>query len=932
MKSVKVILIVCFLICSNFSFGQGTGHPRIYITNEAKNDFVTSIEKVAWKKNLVEKKQQNLEKYLESWEKDPNWLVSRLQMNWKTKHDKVYLKGGDFSHSEGTAPVATVRYSGTRDWASDYKRPKLEDVEPYFDDPRGLFLENKNTGKKEWIHPSQAGFAIETINEQIMGLAEDAAFLYWLTNDEKYAEFAAPIFLTYMDGMHYRDAPIDLENSVQQHISGLASFEVIHEGIVVSLVSTYDFLYNYFEANNTSLDNAVAVFQKWGDQIIKNGIPDNNWNLFQARFLTYIGLVLDENATYKNGKGREYFLDHTFNTSTDRQLAIKESLLVYDHENGIWPESASYSVHVITTLLRIFTLLDHATNKNEFLNYPIVEKAALASFQYLFPNGYTVGFGDSNHKILPPENFELLIANYRKYDLHEKELLLSSLLNKIILEDLYTREADDFFQLFFYVDDLKTNDNKETPSLKSLTSPTFYASNVSMFNQRMGLGDDAIMVSTVGSFGNHAHANGISIELFANNYALGADMGKGPSYWHPTHREFYSRFPAHNTVIVDGKSDYSAMRSYNPFKLDNSYPKSGETPDFKTLTFSKVSFVEPETVSDQQRFTAIIKSHTAKSYMVDIFRSKKQQAGNQKHEYIYHNLGQSLNLYDKKNKHLELAPTEELSSKNGELKGYDYFSDKFKTETSRDIRAIFTLKSEGNPDNLMKLWIKGSPNQTIYSVKSPKSNALSKGTAPAEVVNEPLPTLILKRNEAAWENPFSVVFNPYIEGRENPVENVSFSSFEKYPHTQIINVLLHDKKTTDRIVVNASENDVAAEKSFHQKGLLSITRQLNARDTFDFLFLSGMYKYENNGWDIVSSGEAFTLSIEKTKSGYLLHNDHPITINMPFSKGKEPAELRLYQDGKLVSQRKGTTNRNNAEQLVFKLEKAYDKAVIVFPN
>ncbi|AWV97645.1 heparinase II/III domain-containing protein [Arcticibacterium luteifluviistationis] len=922
-----LIIILSLLFNVSASIAQSTDHPRIYINNASKADFLKTLEQIEWKNELVEKKKENLEKYLGLIKKDPQWLVSRLQMNWKTKHDKVYLKEGNFSHSEGSAPVPTVRYSGTRDWATDYNRPKLEDVIPYLDDPRGLYLEHKKTKKLEWIHPSKAGHAIEKINEQIMGIAEDAAFLFWLTNEQKYAELAAPIFLTYMDGMHYRDAPIDLENTNQANISGLATFEVIHEGIVVSLVTAYDFMHDYLVSKNTNLDNSIAVFQKWGDQIIDKGIPDNNWNLFQARFLTYIGLVLEDNQTYKNGKGREYFLDHTFKTSTDRQLSIEESLLVYDFETGIWPESPSYSVHVITTLLRILTLLDNATNQNEFLNYPIIEKAALASFQYLFPSGYTLGFGDSNHKILPPENFELLIANYQKYNNTEKEVLISSLLDEMISDDLYTRKAKDYFQLFFYLDKVKQASNKELPSLNSTT---FYAPNVSMFNQRMGTGDDAVMVSTVGSFGNHAHANGISLELFANKYVLGPDLGKGPSYWHDDHLNFYSRFPAHNTVVVDGKSDYAAMRTYNPYTLDNFYPKVGETPSFNKLTFSKVSFFEPETVSDQQRFTAIIKSNSAKPYIVDVFRSKKQKEGTQKHEYIYHNLGKSLEVFNSKGQPLNLTATDDLSSKKGDLKGYDYFSDKKKTVYSEDVQVLFRLKSNESPDNLMKLWVKGSPNQTVYYVNSPKSNALSEGTAPAEIVDDPLPTLILKREEAAWSNPFAVVFNPYFENGDNPIENVSYSSLAKYPNTQIIDVLLNDKKTVDRIVLNASENAVAAENSFFQRGLFSITRQLNIDNKLDFLFLSGMEKYENMGWDIISSGEPFTLTLESTAGGFLVSTDKPITINMPLAKGKE-AFIKLYNDAdKLIKSRKGTTNRNDDSQVVFKIEKAYKKIEITY--
>jgi len=38
---------------------------------------------------------------------------------------------------------------------------------------------------------------------------------------------------------------------------------------------------------------------------------------------------------------------------------------------------------------------------------------------------------------------------------------------------------------------------------------------------------------------------------------------------------------------------------------------------------------------------------------------------------------------------------------------------------------------------------------------------------------------------------------------------------------------------------------------------------------------------------------------------------------MPFVKGNEPAELRLYDQGKLIKSRKGTTNRNRESEVIF---------------
>ena len=931
-KISELAIILTIFIGFTQLLAQSGKYPRIYTTDEAKLDFLESVKNVEWKRQFVEEKKSKLEKYLKLCREEPNWLVSRLQMNWKTKHSKVFLNGIKFSHSDGEAPVPTVRYSGSRDPATDYVFPKFEELEPYLDDVRGMHLINKKTAEMEWVHPSQTGYGIEGVNSNIMLLVQDAAFLYWLTGETKYAEFAEIIFFTYIEGMFYRDAPIDLTNSAQQRISGLSSFEVIHDKIVVSLAVTYDFLHSYFEAKNINLSHTISVFQKWADQIINNGIPDNNWNLLQARYVIYTALVLDENEKYSNGKGREYYLERIINNSSERQIAIKEAVLQYDQETGIWPESPGYSVHTTKSFLQILTLLDNFTNKNELSNYPIIEKSVLTSFQYLFPSGYMVAFGDSKHGTIPPENFELLISNYRKYKQKAKELMLTSLLSGLIEKGDYERERKDLFELFFYVDSLQQTELENVEeSVSKLEWSTFYAPNVSLFIQRMATGDDAMMVSTVGSFGNHSHVNGIAIELFANNYVLGPDMSKGGSYWSPSYREYYSQFPAHNTVVVDGQSTYNRMRGYNPFTLDNYFPETGEsTTSFDNVTFSKVSFVEPQTMSDQQRLTAQIKTESGKGYILDIFRSRKKNPTSQKHEYFYHNLGQTLEILDSADNIIDLNPSDELGSSHGDITAYDYLTEKESVKSDDDVKALFTLKSKKVPDNHMKIWIKGSENQKIFSVKSPKSDALIKGSAPLEMLGEKIPTLILRRNEEAWNNPFALVFNPYIDGLKNPIKYVKFSDIPLNYETQKIEILHQDSITKDIIIANSSINDVTTENAFFQKGLLSIIRLSDTLMIPKFIFLAGVYKFEYDGWQILSKNKAVTLSIELIDGELHIQNDKPIVLNVPIKEGFLADNLKIYENGKLVSEEKGFVSRNNSEQVEFLLGKPYNNAVIEF--
>lgn len=927
----SIWLTIAFVIVGGIMvYGQKSVHPRIYTTNQNKAVFLQTIENVPWKKELVARKKERLQKYIALWKNDKEWLVSRLQMNWKTKHDKVYLEGGDFSHSEGKAPVPTVRFSGTRDWATEYRSPSLENITPYTDNPKGLYLEHKKTGKKEWVAPKESGHIIEGINRKIMSLVEDAAFLYWVTGDKVYSDFATPVFTTYIEGMYHRDAPIDLANTNQQFLSGLATFEVIHEKVLIHLITTYDFLYDHLKAQKINLSNAEAVFQKWGDQIIKNGVPNNNWNLFQARFLTYVALVLEPNSNYKNGKGREYYLDHTFNTSTERQISIKESLLVYDQENGIWPESASYSVHVITTLLNIITLLDHFTNANELSNFPIVEKAALASFQYLFPSGHTLGFGDSAHKKLPAENFELLITNYQKYGANEKRNIIANLMNDMIAKGDYKREAKDLFQLFFYVNNVVPNEEENEFDLP-LVSPTFYASNVSWFNQRLGSEANAMMVATTGSYGNHAHSNGISIELFAKGSVLAPDMGKGSSYWHKDHTEYYSRMPAHNTVVVNGISDYEPMRSHHPFHLENSFPKTGETPIFDQVTFSNVSFVEPKTKARQLRFTSLIKGPSGAGYVVDVFRSRKPGSDGQRHDYFYHNLGAELKISSNEEV-LKLEDTEDLGSHQGDLKAYDYLTEKKKLTTAKAVRANFSLTAEDGTSDLIEVWVKGSADQTLYSAMAPKSKAITSGTSPKELLNKPIPTLIVQRNAEAWENPFAMVFNPLGTDEDNPILEVEYAQKIENSTAQQIQVKFKDEATQDNIVLNENESVIYDQGNLYQKGLLSITRTEENKAQPSFIFLSGMYRYEHNNWGIQASGAPVTFSFDIKENEIILQNDQPVVLNIPEPKNGSEAILYIYEDNELIDTRKGLKSWVNDEQLEFRLSKGYAKAVIKFQS
>jgi hypothetical protein len=86
---------------------------------------------------------------------DPTWLPSRLQMYWQSKATEVFIRGPFYDHAGGpAAPVPTVRYPGARDATTNYAAPTLEEMVPYAEDARGVYLRNRTTGQLEWTEPS----------------------------------------------------------------------------------------------------------------------------------------------------------------------------------------------------------------------------------------------------------------------------------------------------------------------------------------------------------------------------------------------------------------------------------------------------------------------------------------------------------------------------------------------------------------------------------------------------------------------------------------------------------------------------------------------------------------------------------------------------------------------------------------------------------
>lgn len=728
----------------------------------------------------ITKLKVKIENVMSQVDKQPDWLYSRLQMFWKTNASDVFVNGEAFAHPGGErAAEPTVIYNGTRGFESQYNRPKLEDLVPYDDDEQGnVTYINKVTGKMEKTSPAKTGCNIAGVNRYIIGIARDAARIYAATGDMRYGQMAAKVFDVYMKGIAYRNVPIDLNHGHQQTLVGMTTFEVIHEDVINELTQMYPLIKPLVKNDQAVIE---AGFKKWAENIIANGVPHNNWNLFQADFITKIALVLQDNQAYADGKGKQYYLDYIVNQNSIRQWSMNKLIdFGFDANSKTWYESPGYSTTVLSSICDFANMLDEKAGIDLFKQRPILKEAVKTSAEYLFPNRMIAGFGDTHPGYLNTGGIDQVL----KYATRHKNKNLISEMN--LLKNAVAPKAP-------------------ISEIEAYTSTLFYAPNVSWIAMRSGMDKQHdLMASVNASLGNHQHANGISLELYGKGYVLGPDAGIGRTlYSGLDYLEYYSQMPAHNTVVVDGVSSYPVMMSQHAFKVVASYPEvSKEQPASKKLsekklsiqkdselkdkiTYATVSFIEPETQAQQQRTTAIVKTSAKGGYYIDVFRSKKKEGGDKTHDYFYHNLGQEMKVMDAASGlSLDMKPTEELAFAGGHLYAYSYIYDKKSAEMQNSVKTQFVTKilddkvveaMDGQREITMTMWMKKDENRTIFQALSPVNLEYERmPNQPYKVDEQPVLTFVARQKGEAWNHPFVCVYEPSSDTEPGDIASVDY--------------------------------------------------------------------------------------------------------------------------------------------------------------
>lgn len=910
--SLRPIYLVCSLLVSLTGQSQSIklpatfiqDHPRLQATKADLPRIKAAIASEEVARDAFNRLKTGIDQYVTRHQADSSWIVSRLQLYWKTKSTDIYIKGGVYDHAEGEAPVPTVRFPGARDNVTVYAAPKLEDMMPYVDDPRGVYLVNRSKPGQplEWAEISKTGRTIESINTSIMGMAHTAAVLFWITGQEKYARFAVDLFDAYMTGMYYRNTPKDLTHGHHETIAGLSTFEVIQEAAMLNnLTGIYDFLYDYLQQKSpTKMPLYTDVLRKWANVQIDHGVAFNNWDLIEARNILSIASVLEDDNRYPDGKGRQYYIDFVLNKNAERQWSVAKLLNEgYDPNTGLWNECPGYSMNVLGDFTGLVNRFDRQFNHDILPDMPVLQKAVLASAQYLFPNGFFSSFGDSHYGRLSTTGAWQLVANAQQHHKEEQEAIYTRYIKTI---DAFNRQTgfngnaanaqqerrEGAATFLSKAGSTILKENITTGNISEYVTPVFSAPHVSYFALRNGFHPvNGLMVAMSGSKGNHMHAGGISMEIFGKGMVLGPESGIGTSYFQQDYAEYYSQFPAHNTVAVDGISAYPVMKSNHAFEVKSSYPASAVKEGFFPLvSFGDLFFIEPETQSDQDRLTSIIRTSDSTGYYVDIFRSKRRDGKDKMHDYFYHNMGQQLTVTSADGTPLDMQATEKLSFGGGHLFAYDYFWDKKAVATDKDVRAVFNLAIPGKEVIQMNMWMKGEKDRELFAVKAPKSRSVDRMGLPEEIAELPLPTIVARQTGEAWNKPFVVVFEPSTSSQPAAVQSIKHFHPVNAPQ-DFVGMEISSRAGNKQIVFA----DAGGKKqiTYNDQSCVGTYAVISETNTgLQYLFLGNGTKLSKGGYSITAKGGNASAALAKEGGEWYMTASQPVTIILPqeLLKGK----------------------------------------------
>ena len=715
-RSIKTIVTLVFILLGFKAGAQSLEHPVIWVTESEKAAILEKIEQHEWAQSIVSQLHERVDDKLARHQKNPEAILKAI--------------------------------------------PEFAENDHQHNDPSGMKPARKHN--------------------RILALATDAGILYYLTDDDKYAKFAADIIGVYIDTI----APKTPKNTT---ITGNAFFDP--RTTYGPFALTYDFIYDYLTSDdatvyNMALDKRIpfdnekaqkAITNMVGNTLQEYGKPDKHGKFISNHPILTAPGVLFGILCIEDEAERERLFNVFWEEGTRHQNSFKHTILPMFGKQGIWPESTSYSFMSIVSM--ILNIVDRIYPEMEVTSkYKHVLKGNFLFDNLRMPDRRFVRYGDSkrnNDGTIKLYHYTLDIAERRGYTGLAQQA-------KIALKQAYDARGGyhpkltgktfnnyEALQLFWGVPIPENIEEKI-----DFQKPTVIIEHAGIALQRNDVKENNELYGLCGIIGGahyvHSHVTGITMELYGAGYVMAPNAGLPPTVKErriPLHEHYFRLYAGNNTVIVNGTSHGRDKGSWkrkanvwqNTAVNIAAEPKHLEDPICKKFSFATQQLDDEVNNCLQERTLSTIRTSDTTAYYFDLFRSKSLDE-NKFHDYIYHNIGDNTTVSNAQGEALETKKTDRYQNDIGDVvhsPGWRFFEDTRVTNTTTDLTHI-RFDIEYN-DRFMHMFIPGGIDREYTKALAPPTREAKNG-----YVNKKTQIIAIRQHGEAWNRPYISIFEPSL--------------------------------------------------------------------------------------------------------------------------------------------------------------------------
>jgi len=350
-------------------------------------------------------------------------------------------------------------------------------------------------------------------HNQLAVAAFNLALVYAIEGDKRYAVKASEILTKYAGAY-----PGAHTSPTQGGIMYQSLCEAVWS---IPLACAYDFIY---DSGTLSADDKAKVEEKLLKPVaegLKNMGIHGNWGSWHLSAAGVIGYAIRDEALIA-------YAVESFKSQIANQLG----------DDGLWPESVhTYHFYPLNAFLYLAEAALH--NGTDLYNWEArpgksLKSMFLAPLNYMYPNFALPAINDGwSERYLAFYQYELAYARYGDSEIGWA------------LREGYRRSNADRAGLWALLHGKSLDSDFAEPHLRSINFPVL---GIATLRSQGG----SMLTFDYGPHLGHGQRDKMGITLFANDRVLVADYGT-PGYGSAVLR-WYVSTPAHNTVVVDGRS------------------------------------------------------------------------------------------------------------------------------------------------------------------------------------------------------------------------------------------------------------------------------------------------------------------------------------------------------------------------------------------